>query len=89
MNEQFWYDTFGWIGSLLVVGAYALNISGRMRADAPYYLWANIVGSIGLILNTAYVGAYPATCLNVVWVGLGLWGITKSRKKHMGNNNPI
>jgi len=79
--EQFWFDTFGWLGSILVVAAYALNISGRMRADAPFYLWANIIGSIGLILNTAYVGAYPSACVNVIWVGIGLWGVAKSRKK--------
>lgn len=81
MTEQFWFDAFGWIGSVLVVAAYALNISGRMRADAPFYLWANIVGSIGLILNTAYVGAYPSACVNVIWVGIGLWGVFKNRKK--------
>lgn len=89
MSEQFWYDAVGWIGSVLVVAAYALNISGRMRADAPFYLWANIVGSIGLILNTAYVGAYPSACVNVIWVAIGLWGVAKSRRKPVRNNLPI
>lgn len=81
MDEKFWFDVAGWLGSVLVVAAYALNISGRMRADAPFYLWANIIGSIGLILNTAYVGAYPSACVNVIWVGIALWGVVRSRGK--------
>ncbi len=79
--EQFWFDAAGWLGSILVVAAYALNMSGRMRADAPFYLWANIIGSIGLILNTAYVGAYPSAAVNTIWVVIGLWGVVRSRRK--------
>ncbi len=81
MNEKFWFDVAGWLGSVLVVAAYALNISGRMRATAPFYLWANILGSIGLILNTAYVGAYPSAAVNVIWVLIALWGVVRSRRK--------
>ena len=80
MNEKVWIDIVGWIGSVLVVGAYALNISGRLRTDAPLYLWANAVGSIGLIINTAYAGAYPSAGVNVVWVFIGLWGLWKRKK---------
>jgi hypothetical protein len=79
--EQFWFDAAGWLGSILVVAAYALNMGGRLRADAPFYLWANIIGSIGLILNTAYVGAYPSAVVNTIWVMIGLWGVVRSRRK--------
>ncbi len=81
MDEKFWFDAVGWLGSILVVAAYALNISGRMRSDAPFYLWANIIGSIGLILNTAYVGAYPSAAVNIIWVVIGVWGVVRNRRK--------
>lgn len=81
MNEKFWFDVIGWVGSVLIVAAYALNISGRMRSDAPFYLWGNILGSFALVLNTVYVGAYPSAAVNIIWVVIGLWGAAKSRKK--------
>ena len=80
MSQPIWVEVAGWLGSLLVVAAYALNIMGRLRADAPAYLWANIVGSVGLIINTGYVGAYPSACVNVIWVFIGVWGIAKQRR---------
>jgi hypothetical protein len=80
MTVKLWIDIVGWIGSVLVVGAYALNISGRLRADASAYLWANVFGSIGLIFNTAYIGAYPSAFVNVIWVFIALWGFWNRRK---------
>lgn len=75
MNEKFWVDLVGWAGSALVVGAYAFNIAGRLKASSRTYLLSNIVGSIGLVINTIYIGAYPSACVNVIWIFIALWGI--------------
>jgi hypothetical protein len=37
-------EALGWIGSVLIVGAYALNIQGKLRADQPLYIWSNMIG---------------------------------------------
>lgn len=74
-----WVNVTGWIASGLVVAAYALNILGRIKSTSGFYLWGNIFGSIGLIINTWYIGAYPSTFVNVVWVLIALWGVFRSR----------
>jgi hypothetical protein len=61
-------ETLGWIGSVLIVGAYALNISGRLDTKTPAYIWANLVGGSFFIVNTIAHGAYPSAVVNVVWV---------------------
>jgi Na+/glutamate symporter len=45
-------ETLGWIASVLIVGSYALNISGRLNTDSKYYIWANIVGGLFFVINT-------------------------------------
>ena len=33
-------EIMGWIGSLLIVGSYALNITGKLEATNKWYVWA-------------------------------------------------
>ncbi len=77
MSQNTLIDILGWIGSVLVVGAYAFSISGRLRPSSKVYLWANLVGSAFLIVNTLTYGAIPSTMVNIIWVGIALWGMLK------------
>ena len=77
MTERLIIDILGWVGSVLVVGTYALNISGRLHATTKAYLWANLVGSAFLIVNTLTYGAIPSAMVNIIWVGIALWGMFK------------
>lgn len=88
MSEKFLVDSVGWTGSLLVVGVYALNIAGKLKSTSPLYLWANVVGSIGLAVNTYYMGAYPSSGVNVIWILIALWGIfNRKNTSKISNNN--
>lgn len=81
-------ETLGWIGSVLIVGAYASNIYGRLRADALLYIWANIIGGCFFVVNTIYHHAYPSAVVNVIWVIIALNAVTKKmiRKKQAIDN---
>ncbi|MFA6456633.1 MAG: hypothetical protein WCW40_07420 [Bacteroidota bacterium] len=73
-------DIVGWIGSGLVVLAYALNVYKKLSADTvPYYL-LNIIGSGCLIANTIYYHALPSAAVNVVWVLIA--AVAMFKKKH-------
>lgn len=61
-------ETMGWIASVLIVGAYALNIKGKLASNAPAYVWANLVGGLFFVVNTVFHQAYPSALVNVVWV---------------------
>lgn len=77
MSQRIIIDVLGWIGSILVVAAYALNISGRLNSNSNFYLWANLVGSVCLIVNTLFHDAIPSAVVNIVWVGIAIWGMVK------------
>ena len=61
-------EVLGWVASVLIVGAYALNIKGKLASDRPAYIWMNLVGGCFFVVNTWFHGAYPSAFVNVVWV---------------------
>jgi hypothetical protein len=68
-------DIVGWIGALGILAAYALVSNGRLRPASHAYQGLNLVGAIGLAINTWYYAAYPSTALNVVWAAIALYAI--------------
>ncbi|NBB29649.1 hypothetical protein [Cellulophaga sp. BC115SP] len=73
-------EALGWIGSVLIVGAYALNIQGKLRADQPLYIWSNMIGGVFFIVNTVAHKAYPSALVNVVWVAIAVYSILKTKQ---------
>ncbi len=61
-------STLGWIGSLLVIGAYGLNSYQKIKSDSLVFQLMNLAGGILLIINSVYKEAYPFTFINTVWV---------------------
>jgi hypothetical protein len=70
-------DVLGWIASVLIVGAYFLNIRGKWSAQSKWYILCNLVGGAFFIVNTAYHGAYPSALVNVVWVIIAVFSLLK------------
>ncbi|MDJ1466245.1 CBU_0592 family membrane protein [Xanthocytophaga flava] len=75
-------ETVGWIGSVLVVAAYFLNMSGKVDAQSSVYKWLNIVGSAGLIVLTLYHQAIPSAVVNIIWTVIGIAALIRTAKKH-------
>ena len=74
-------EIMGWIGSLLIVGSYALNITGKLEATNKWYVWANIIGGFLFIINTYFHQAYPSMFVNIVWVIIAFVMIFKNKIK--------
>jgi hypothetical protein len=70
----------GWLAASLILGAYALISSGRIQTRQPLYQWMNILGAVGLIINSGWNGAWPSAGLNVVWFGIAVYAWRQSRK---------
>jgi len=73
-------DIIGWLGSALVVAAYALNIAKRMASDSLAYYLLNITGSACLTANTLYHHALPSAIVNIIWVAIALFALTRDRR---------
>jgi hypothetical protein len=61
-------DIIGWVGSVEVIAAYALNSYKVIKPDSFLFQILNLTGAIFLIINTVYLESYPSTFINVVWV---------------------
>jgi len=73
-------DLCGWTGSIILILAYFQNSRNKINAQSSIYQLLNISGSLLLILNTFYYGAYPSGVVNIIWVFIGLHYLLKTKK---------
>jgi hypothetical protein len=74
-------EILGWMASVLIVGSYALNITGKLHTDSKVYVWANIFGGLFFVINTYFHQAYPSMVVNIVWVIIAIVMIVKKKTK--------
>ncbi len=79
-------DSIGWVGSLMLIAGYWLNSKGKIDAQSISYQLLNAIGSVLLIANTIYYGAYPSSAVNIIWVFIGIFYIAKIVKKEKIEN---
>lgn len=72
-------NVVGWVGMALLISAYALVTTGKLRGTGWRFQLMNLVGSASLLVNSAYYTAWPSAALNVVWVLVGLVGLARAR----------
>lgn len=69
-------DILGWIAAIILLFAYYLVSTHRTSGSSFRYQSMNIIGSIGLLINTCYYGAYPSTFVNIVWIGIAFYALS-------------
>jgi len=72
-------EILGWLGSVMIVGAYFFNIRGKLAASSPVYIWCNCVGGLFFTLNTFYHQAYPSMIVNIIWVFIAIAALLKKK----------
>jgi hypothetical protein len=80
-------EILGWIGSVLIVGSYALNITGRLAATSKLYVLSNIMGGLFFVVNTYFHQAYPSMFVNIIWVIIAIVMLSKKDKNKGDVNN--
>lgn len=75
MDYRFLADILGWIGSIELLTAYFLVSYQKISPSSDGYQWLNLTGSIFLLINTLFYGAYPSSFLNVIWGFIALVAI--------------
>jgi hypothetical protein len=66
-------DAGGWIGVALLLIAYALVSTRRLAGDSTIYQVLNVAGSVLLIINSFFYGAYPSVGVNIAWIAIALY----------------
>lgn len=78
---EFWIDVVGWIGGLEVIVAYFMINQNRVDSSSTMYQVLNLTGAALLIVNTMYYKAYPSSLINLIWVGIAIYGLIKRKSK--------
>jgi hypothetical protein len=84
-NSNIWVDVVGWLGAVALLVAYALISTKRVQGDSFGYQLMNAGGSVLLMVNTAYYGAYPSAFVNVVWLAIALYALRRATGKTLPN----
>jgi len=74
-------NVVGWLGMALLISAYALVTAGKLHGPGMTFQLMNLFGGGFLMINSAYYGAWPSAALNLVWVVVGLVGLSRARLK--------
>jgi len=77
---NYFVETIGWIGAVLIVGAYFLNITGRLKSSSAIYIISNLLGGIFFTVNTLVHHAYPSMIVNIIWVLIAIGALLKKDK---------
>lgn len=64
-------EVVGWLGALLVLGAYILVSAGRLSGSSAVFQWMNALGASFFVFNTWWHGAIPSMVLNIIWAAIG------------------
>jgi len=79
MNSNFLIDSIGWIGALSLLAAYALVSMRKLEGDSLVYQLLNMMGGAFLIVNSFHYKAFPSVAVNVVWIGIAIYTMTRRK----------
>jgi hypothetical protein len=77
-------EIIGWTAAVMMLSAYMLLTTGRLRSLSPTYQWLNVLAGAGFIVNSGWNGAYPSAALNLIWVAIGLYGLFRGARVRPG-----
>lgn len=67
----------GNLGVLLILGAYLLVSSQRIKPSAPLYQVLNLVGAVILVAYSFAFAAWASVVLNGVWTLIAVWALAR------------
>ena len=80
-----WYDFVGFVGVLLVLGAYAGQQSRRVRGDGEWVSLINFFGAGGILVPVIYAEQmnWPVFLIESVWMLISLYGFALALRTRM------
>jgi hypothetical protein len=72
-------EIIGWIGTVLIVGSYFLNINGKVKSTAVSYIICNLIGGVLFSVYTYAHRTYPNMVVNIIWVAIAIAALVKKK----------
>jgi hypothetical protein len=80
MGKNTVIDFIGWVGVAALLIAYGLVSTKKLAGDSSGYQLLNLMGSTFLIINSFYYGAYPSVGVNIAWIGIAVFALTRKKQ---------
>jgi hypothetical protein len=81
-------DLAGWLGAVLLLGAYAAASAAWLPTESRLSQLLNLTGSVGLGTVAASHRAWPSLALNVVWLGIALVSLRRVARPEPSRAEP-
>lgn len=73
-------EIIGWIGTSLVVLAYFLVSTNKIKASSKRYRALNFFGAVGVGINVFYHHSWSSFVLQVIWMIIAILSLLKNKK---------
>jgi len=77
MDKDLIIEIIGWFGVIFYVFAYLLLSVGVLKSNGYVFHFLNMLGAIGLIINSYFHNDRPNLVVNIIWFFIGIFAITK------------
>jgi multisubunit Na+/H+ antiporter MnhB subunit len=72
-----WYDILGTVGVAVIIIAYVLLQTERLRSEQLAYSLLNAVGATLILISLYYAFNFPSFVVEFFWLVISLFGIGK------------
>ena len=76
-----WYDWVGLFGVVLILVAYFVLQTGRIRGDGLTYQLMNLFGASGVLVSLFYKPNFSAILMEIAWVAVSIYGIVRGLRR--------
>jgi len=74
------YSIIGWAGMLMIILAYFLLSTKKLKSNSVTYNLLNFFGALGILVNTFVTKSWPSVALNGIMMGIAIYSIAKKIK---------
>ena len=85
MSWEFLIELGGWVGTAALLLAYGLVSTRRLAGDSVPYQALNVAGGALVLINSFHHGAMPSVAVNVFWIAIGLFALSRVFAGKAGN----
>jgi hypothetical protein len=71
------YSILGWIGMILIILAYVLLSSRKLKTNYALYHLLNLFGAAGIFISTVVTESWPAATLSLIFAAVSIVYIFK------------
>lgn len=72
-----WYDWIGIGGVMLILLAYLVLQTGRIRGNGLAYQLMNLIGASAVLLSLVYKPNFSAIVMESAWIAISIYGIVR------------